>query len=61
MSSETYLAAKKEFTNCIVLSPICLGVSLYMAFKEWRPIMKAEKQKELEMERSKPSEGTANS
>ena len=46
MHSEAYLAAKKEFVNCLVMSPICLFVSLILAFREWYPIMKAEKAKE---------------
>ena len=32
MHSKAYLEAKKEFVNCIVMSPICLGVSLFLAF-----------------------------
>lgn len=48
MHSEAYLAAKKEFINCIVLSPICLFVSLYLAFHEWYPIMKREAGEEAE-------------
>lgn len=46
MHSDVYLAAKKEFVNCIILSPICLFVSLFLAFQEWYPIMKEERLKE---------------
>ena len=45
MQSEAYLAAKREFVNCIVLSPICLFISLFLAFREWYPIMKEERLK----------------
>jgi len=46
MHSEAYLAARKEFINCLIFSPICLFFSLITAFGEWYPIMKAEKAKE---------------
>lgn len=46
MHSKEYLEARKEFINCIVLSPIGIGVPLILAFKEWFPIMMKEKQKE---------------
>ena len=46
MHSETYREARKEFINCIVLSPICLFVSLINAFGVWLPIMRQERQKE---------------
>lgn len=46
MHSKRYLEAKKEFVNCIVLSPVCLFVSLFIAFQEWYPIMKEERAKE---------------
>jgi hypothetical protein len=42
MHSERYMQARKEFINCLVLSPICLGVSLVLAFTEWKPIMREE-------------------
>lgn len=45
MHSKEYLEARKEFINCIVMSPICLFVSLPIAFTEWLPIMNREKQK----------------
>ena len=50
MHSKAYLEAKKEFVNCIVMSPICLGVSLFLAFTEWYPIMKRERLKEVQGE-----------
>jgi hypothetical protein len=46
MHSKRYLEAKKEFVNCIVLSPVCLFISLFIAFQEWYPIMKEERAKE---------------
>ena len=46
MHSEAYMAARKEFINCLVFSPICLFISLFLAFGEWYPIMRAEKAKE---------------
>ena len=46
MHSERYEKAKKEFINCIFLSPICLFVSLILAFTEWKPIMREELAKE---------------
>lgn len=46
MHSPAYLQARKEFINCIVLSPICFFVSLVLAFTEWWPVMKQEKSKE---------------
>ena len=46
MESKEYLEAKKEFWNCIIMTPICLGVSLILAFTEWKPIMDAELRKE---------------
>lgn len=47
MHSEAYLEAKKEFINCLVMSPIGLFIPLVLAFQEWLPIMRAEKRKEL--------------
>jgi len=46
MRTEAYLAAKKEFFNCLVMAPITLGVSLVLAFTEWLPIMRREQSKE---------------
>lgn len=48
MYSQEYQEAKKEFVNCLLLSPICIGVSIVIAFTEWWPIMKAEKRKALQ-------------
>ena len=42
MYSKKYLDAKKEFWNCIRMTPFTLGISLVMAFTEWKPIMAAE-------------------
>lgn len=46
MHSEAYLEARKEFINCLCMSLIGLVVPIYLAFKEWLPIMRTEKQKE---------------
>lgn len=46
MHSEAYMEARKEFINCLLMTPIGLGVPLVLAFTEWWPIMKAEKKKE---------------
>ena len=46
MHSAAYLEARKEFINCIVMSPIGLFVPLFNAFLEWRPIMRSELEKE---------------
>jgi hypothetical protein len=48
MHSEAYITARKEFINCIVLSPIGLFVPLALAFREWKPIMDEELRKERE-------------
>ncbi len=45
MPTKEYLEAKKEFINCLCMSIIGLGVPIVIAFKEWWPIMKAEKAK----------------
>ena len=46
MLSKAYLEAKEEFINCLCMSIIGLGVPVMIAFREWWPIMKAEKAKE---------------
>lgn len=46
MHSEAYLAAKKEFINCLCMTIIGVGVPLILAFTEWLPIMREEKRKE---------------
>ena len=43
MPTKEYIEAKKEFWNCIRMSIFGLGVPIVIAFKEWWPIMKAEK------------------
>ncbi|MBQ8654183.1 MAG: hypothetical protein IJ507_04520 [Clostridia bacterium] len=48
MHSKKYLQYKKEFMNCLWMTPITLGVSLILAFTEWLPKMKAEKRREQE-------------
>ena len=45
MLTQAYIEARKELINCIGLSPICIFVSLIIAFTEWLPIMHAEKNK----------------
>lgn len=47
MYSEEYEKAKKEFYNCLWMGIIGLGVPFVLAFKEWRPIMRREKEKAL--------------
>ena len=47
MYSQEYENAKKEFINCLCVGILGLGVPYYLAFKEWWPIMKQEKQKAL--------------
>lgn len=49
MHSEAYLEARKEFINCLCMSLIGLGVPIYLAFKEWLPVMRAEKRKERQL------------
>lgn len=46
MHSERYLAAKKEFVNCLCMSIFGLGIPIIIAYREWWPIMKEEKAKE---------------
>ena len=46
MPSKEYLEAKKEFINCICMTIFGIGIPLVIAFKEWLPIMRAEKRKE---------------
>ncbi len=50
MPTKEYIEAKKEFWNCIRMSIFGMGVPIVIAFKEWMPIMKAEKNK---MEKAK--------
>lgn len=43
--SKEYLEARKEFWNCVRMAPFTLGISLVLAFTQWKPIMKAELRK----------------
>ena len=56
MYSEEYEAARKEFINCLWMGLIGMGVPFYLAFKYWKPIMKAEKVKALQAGMAKPQE-----
>lgn len=47
MYSEEYERAKKEFINCLCMGIIGLGVPFVLAFREWLPIMRREKEKAL--------------
>ena len=49
MHSKEYEEARKEFCNCIIMSPICLGVSLILAFTEWLPRMREAQKKEQQL------------
>ena len=49
MHSKEYEEARKEFWNCIIMSPICLGVSLILAFTEWLPRMRESQKKEHQL------------
>jgi len=46
LHSKEYEEARKEFWNCIRMTPVTLGVSLVLAFTEWKPRMKAALEKE---------------
>ena len=39
MESKEYLAAKREFWNCIRMAPFSLLLSLFFAFTQWWPEM----------------------
>ena len=57
MYSEEYEAARKEFINCLWMGLIGMGVPFYLAFKYWKPIMKAESvSAPLRRARSRPSD-----
>ena len=45
MPTQEYREAKKELINCLLMSIFGCGVPIVIAFKEWWPIMKAEKAK----------------
>ena len=47
MYSKEYEEAKKEFINCLLMGLIGFEVPFVIAFREWLPIMKREKQKAL--------------
>ena len=49
MHSKAYLEARKEFINCLCMSLIGLGVPIYLAFKEWLPVMRVEKRKDRQL------------
>ena len=53
MYSKEYEEARKEFINCLWMGIIGLGVPFVLAFKEWRPIMRREKEKAFAAEREK--------
>ena len=48
MYSKEYEAAKKEFVNCLCMSVFGIGIPVFIAFREWWPIMQREKKKALE-------------
>lgn len=48
MYSKEYLEAKQEFWNCVRMAPFTLGISLFLAFKEWKPIMNAERRNQAQ-------------
>ena len=41
MDNKAYQEAKSEFWNCIRMAPFTIFLSLYFAFKEWLPAMRA--------------------
>jgi len=41
--NKEYLECRKEFINCICMSPITLFISLFIAFGYWLPKMRAAK------------------
>lgn len=47
MYSKEYEEAKKEFTNCLLMGIIGVGVPFVLAFTYWLPIMRKEKEKAL--------------
>ena len=52
MYSAEYEEAKKEFVNCLLMGIVGLGVPFVLAFKEWWPIMKREKQRALQAQKA---------
>ena len=51
MESEEYKQARAGFINCLCMGIIGMGVPFVLAFKEWWPIMKREKQKAIQQEK----------
>lgn len=51
MHSPEYIQARKEFINCIVLSPLGFFIPLVLAFTEWLPAMKEARLKESQVAR----------
>ena len=47
MYSKEYEEARKEFINCLCMGVVGLGVPFVLAYREWWPIMKAERKKAL--------------
>ena len=47
MYSEEYEKAKKEFVNCLTMAIFGLGIPVYLAFREWWPVMQREKKRAL--------------
>ncbi len=46
-NNEVYMDARREFINCLCMSIFGVGYPIVLAFKEWLPIMRAEKAKAL--------------
>lgn len=57
MYSEEYERAKKEYNNCLRMCIIGMGVPIWNALHEWKPIMEREKKKALEAEAQKRGGG----
>ena len=55
MHSKEYMEARKEFRNCLWMSIVGLGIPVFIAFKEWKPIMREELRKEREQQAAKPA------
>ena len=43
MNNKAYQEAKSEFWNCIRMAPFTVCLSLFFAFAEWLPAMRAAK------------------
>ena len=57
--SKEYEEAKKEFVNCLCMGLIGIGVPIVLAFTEWWPIMKREKQKALAQQSAEKTSSAA--